>query len=74
MAGGYPSCAAASEDGRAQTARSVAPPFRRYQKRTARHPAGGDWIVVARVDDARLVLGKVPLVFFAGAFSTVSSR
>jgi hypothetical protein len=31
MARGYPLCAAASEDSRAQTARSVAPPFRRYQ-------------------------------------------
>ena len=40
----------------------------------AEHPAGGDWIVVARVEVARLAPGKEPLVFVAGAFSTVSSR
>jgi 3-hydroxy-9,10-secoandrosta-1,3,5(10)-triene-9,17-dione monooxygenase reductase component len=40
----------------------------------AEHPAGDHWIVVGRVEDARLAPVNEPLVFFAGAFSTVSSR
>ena len=40
----------------------------------AEHPAGDHWIVVGRVEDARLAPFNDPLVFFAGAFSTVSSR
>jgi hypothetical protein len=40
----------------------------------AEHPAGGDWIVLAQVEDARLAPGKEPLVVFAGGLSTVSSR
>ena len=37
----------------------------------AEHPAGDHWIVVGRVDDARLAPVDEPLVFFAGAFSTM---
>ena len=40
----------------------------------AEHPAGDHWIVVGRVENARLAPVNEPLVFFAGAFSTVSSR
>ena len=40
----------------------------------AEHPAGDHWIVVGRVEDARLAPVNEPLVFFAGAFSTVPSR
>ena len=40
----------------------------------AEHPAGDHWIVVGRVDDARLAPVNEPLVFFAGAFSTMSRR
>jgi 3-hydroxy-9,10-secoandrosta-1,3,5(10)-triene-9,17-dione monooxygenase reductase component len=35
------------------------------------HPAGDHWIVVGRVDDARVSPVTDPLVFFAGAFGTV---
>jgi 3-hydroxy-9,10-secoandrosta-1,3,5(10)-triene-9,17-dione monooxygenase reductase component len=37
----------------------------------AEHPAGDHWIVVGRVDDARVAPLDDPLVFFAGAFGTV---
>jgi 3-hydroxy-9,10-secoandrosta-1,3,5(10)-triene-9,17-dione monooxygenase reductase component len=37
----------------------------------AEHPAGDHWIVVGRVDDARISPGNDPLVFFAGVFGTV---
>jgi 3-hydroxy-9,10-secoandrosta-1,3,5(10)-triene-9,17-dione monooxygenase reductase component len=40
----------------------------------AEHPAGDHWIVVGRVEDARLAPLDEPLVFFAGAFSSASSR
>jgi 3-hydroxy-9,10-secoandrosta-1,3,5(10)-triene-9,17-dione monooxygenase reductase component len=40
----------------------------------AEHPAGDHWIVVARVGHAWIAPANEPLVFFAGAFSTVSSR
>jgi flavin reductase (DIM6/NTAB) family NADH-FMN oxidoreductase RutF len=40
----------------------------------AEHPAGDHWIVVGRVEDAWIAPGNEPLVFFAGAFGTVSSR
>ena len=40
----------------------------------AEYPAGDHWIVVGRVEDARLASVDEPLVFFAGAFGTVSSR
>ena len=40
----------------------------------AEYPAGDHWIVVGRVKDARLAPAHEPLVFFAGAFSTVSRR
>ena len=40
----------------------------------AEHPAGDHWIVVGRVEDAWIAPGDEPLVFFAGAFSSVSSR
>ena len=40
----------------------------------AEHPAGDHWIVVGRVEDARLAPVNEPLVFFAGDFSTLSSR
>ena len=40
----------------------------------AEHPAGDHWIVVGRVEDARLAPVGEPLVFFGGAFGTVSSR
>jgi 3-hydroxy-9,10-secoandrosta-1,3,5(10)-triene-9,17-dione monooxygenase reductase component len=35
------------------------------------HPAGDHWIVVGRVEDARVSPVTDPLVFFAGAFGTV---
>jgi 3-hydroxy-9,10-secoandrosta-1,3,5(10)-triene-9,17-dione monooxygenase reductase component len=37
----------------------------------AEHPAGDHWIVVARVGHAWIAPATDPLVFFAGAFSTV---
>jgi 3-hydroxy-9,10-secoandrosta-1,3,5(10)-triene-9,17-dione monooxygenase reductase component len=37
----------------------------------AEHPAGDHWIVVGRVDDARVARATAPLVFFAGAFGTL---
>jgi 3-hydroxy-9,10-secoandrosta-1,3,5(10)-triene-9,17-dione monooxygenase reductase component len=37
----------------------------------AEHPAGDHWIVVGRVDEARIAPVAEPLVFFAGAFRTV---
>jgi 3-hydroxy-9,10-secoandrosta-1,3,5(10)-triene-9,17-dione monooxygenase reductase component len=37
----------------------------------AEHPAGDHWIVVGRVDDARLAPATDPLIFFAGGFGTV---
>ena len=37
----------------------------------AEHPAGDHWIVVGRVDDARVAAAADPLVFFAGGFGTV---
>jgi 3-hydroxy-9,10-secoandrosta-1,3,5(10)-triene-9,17-dione monooxygenase reductase component len=37
----------------------------------AEHPAGDHWIVVGRVDEARVAPVNEPLVFFAGAFRTV---
>src|SRR6476646_583428 len=37
----------------------------------AEYPAGDHWIVVGQVEDARLAPVDEPLVFFAGAFSTV---
>jgi 3-hydroxy-9,10-secoandrosta-1,3,5(10)-triene-9,17-dione monooxygenase reductase component len=37
----------------------------------AEHPAGDHWIVVGRVDDLRISPVKDPLVFYAGAFSTL---
>jgi 3-hydroxy-9,10-secoandrosta-1,3,5(10)-triene-9,17-dione monooxygenase reductase component len=39
----------------------------------AEHPAGDHWIVVGRVEDLRISPVDEPLVFFAGAFSTVLS-
>ena len=39
----------------------------------AEHPAGDHWIVVGRVEDARLAPVNEPLLFFAGAFSTLPS-
>ena len=38
----------------------------------AEHPAGDHWIVVCRVDEARFAPIDEPLVFFAGAFGTVT--
>jgi len=40
----------------------------------AEYPAGDHWIVVGRVESARLAPATEPLVFFAGAFGSVSSR
>jgi flavin reductase (DIM6/NTAB) family NADH-FMN oxidoreductase RutF len=40
----------------------------------AEHAAGDHWIVVGRVEDAWIAPVDEPLVFFAGAFGTVSSR
>ena len=37
----------------------------------AEHPAGDHWIIVGRVDDVHISPLTDPLVFFAGAFSTV---
>jgi flavin reductase (DIM6/NTAB) family NADH-FMN oxidoreductase RutF len=37
----------------------------------AEHAAGDHWIVVGRVEDARVAPAAEPLVFFAGAFATV---
>jgi flavin reductase (DIM6/NTAB) family NADH-FMN oxidoreductase RutF len=37
----------------------------------AEHPAGDHWIVVGRVDDARISPVDEPLVFFGGGFGTV---
>jgi 3-hydroxy-9,10-secoandrosta-1,3,5(10)-triene-9,17-dione monooxygenase reductase component len=37
----------------------------------AEHPAGDHWIVVGRVDDARIAPLDQPLVFFAGAFGAL---
>jgi 3-hydroxy-9,10-secoandrosta-1,3,5(10)-triene-9,17-dione monooxygenase reductase component len=37
----------------------------------AEYPAGDHWIVVGRVDEARMSAIAEPLVFFAGAFGTV---
>jgi flavin reductase (DIM6/NTAB) family NADH-FMN oxidoreductase RutF len=37
----------------------------------AEHAAGDHWIVVGRVDEARMSPVDEPLVFFAGAFGTV---
>ena len=37
----------------------------------AEHPAGDHWIVVGRVEDARLAPVNEPLLFFAGAFSSL---
>jgi flavin reductase (DIM6/NTAB) family NADH-FMN oxidoreductase RutF len=37
----------------------------------AEHPAGDHWIVVGRVDDARLARATEPLIFFAGGFGTL---
>jgi 3-hydroxy-9,10-secoandrosta-1,3,5(10)-triene-9,17-dione monooxygenase reductase component len=37
----------------------------------AEHPAGDHWIVVGRVDDARMAPAGEPLVFFGGAFGTL---
>ena len=38
----------------------------------AEHPAGDHWIVVGRVHDLRISLSGDPLVFFAGAFTTLT--
>ena len=40
----------------------------------AEHPAGDHWIVVGHVHNMRVSPIKDPLIFFAGAFSSVSSR
>ena len=40
----------------------------------AEYPAGDHWLVVGRVEDARVAPVNEPLVFFASAFSTVSSH
>jgi flavin reductase (DIM6/NTAB) family NADH-FMN oxidoreductase RutF len=37
----------------------------------AEHPAGDHWIVVGRVDEARISPVDEPLVFFGGGFGTV---
>ena len=37
----------------------------------AEHPAGDHWIVVGRVEAARVAPAAEPLAFFAGAFATV---
>jgi 3-hydroxy-9,10-secoandrosta-1,3,5(10)-triene-9,17-dione monooxygenase reductase component len=37
----------------------------------AEHAAGDHWIVVGRVQEARIAPAAEPLVFFAGAFATV---
>jgi len=39
----------------------------------AEHPAGDHWIVVGRVDTARIAPAGPPLVFFAGEFGTVGA-
>ena len=40
----------------------------------AEHPAGDHWIVVGRVEHLRISASQTPLVFYAGAFSTLQQR